>query len=328
MAPRTRAAALKKVASKRNAGVANKREIIKAAKLREDQLQDQLIRLKDKYIKANNEGKQQLKSQLQKKRKLVDNAVTTHIELDYKIQNAVINKPNVIKPEGNKSVFPTGRNSGSQPNNQFASEENDDDDDDKIGLVHAIGDINLNQTPGKLEIFFNGGFGQYYGVSRHGPTSRARYTINHIAKTYEDLPNNLRNDPSINLDKITRIQGRASALKGKIYCVLAVAWKHVREYDRMLSLAPDSWTRVRQGAIRQAPTIVIKVWWDSEVRPVSWEKRGPVKKVIYPGAKQDAFRVPKTIKYSTIIILEKDTNYIHKADHLIINTAVRQEKRH
>ncbi|ODA75758.1 hypothetical protein RJ55_08728 [Drechmeria coniospora] len=346
MAPQTRAAAPKKVASKRNAGVANKREMMKAAKLREDQLRDQLIRLEDKYTKADDEGKQQLESQLQKERKLVDDAVATRMELDHEIQDAVMNEPNVIKQEGNESVFvennpsdgsiehfsgsqseqPTGRNSGSLPDNQFASEENDDDDD-KIGLVHAIGDINLNQTPGTLEIFFKGGFGQYYGVYRHGPTSRARYTIDHIAKTYEDLPEDLRNDPSINLDKITRIHGRAPALKGKIYRVLAVAWKHVREHDRMSSLAPDNWTRVRQSAIRRAPTIVIKVRWDSEDGPVSWEKRGPVKKVMYPGAKQDAFRVPKTIKYGTTIILEKDT-HIHKADHLIIDTAVRQEKRH
>ena len=93
----------------------------------------------------------------------------------------------------------------------------------------------------------------------------------------------------------------------------------------MDSLAPKNWATGRGGSRLRAPAMMVKVRWFSDDGPVSWEWRGAAKGQMYRS--KTFYSAPNAIDYDGNIIMEKGTQ-IHKADFLIIDTAVRLEKRH
>lgn len=117
-----------------------------------------------------------------------------------------------------------------------------------------------------------------------------------------------------------------TAMKGKVYRIIGVAWNHVGQHDRMSSLAPSNWPTERNSTRRRGPTMKIKVRWFDDKGPESWEKLGIVKKYLYAHPREVAFVAPQSIKYDDNIIL-REHEIPHKADFFIIKTAVRLEER-
>ncbi|KAH6871725.1 hypothetical protein B0T10DRAFT_466532 [Thelonectria olida] len=186
----------------------------------------------------------------------------------------------------------------------------DDDDGDTEGVVFAY-------------------FGRPYALLRHGPPNASKFSLDAMRK--EEVTEGLKD---LNRDRYGQERDehrRLLAKRGEI-----VTLQGVVSPDGLSGLYPKNWKKTSNGSERP-PYTLVKVKWrtaEGDIRKC-WETRGTVREFWVNRGYPDVhctesgkyMTIPEDVEFGGEVVLKKGEK-IRKADHAILNTAIRCEERH
>ncbi|KAK4074949.1 hypothetical protein Purlil1_12798 [Purpureocillium lilacinum] len=189
-----------------------------------------------------------------------------------------------------------GRNDGLQPDEPLPSTESFPPmDESQIGLLNgAMEDMSLGPGFGKPEVFFKGYFGFYYGVHRFGFDAGPRYSVHYLG--FGKSP---PRDGSRSLESQSEILKMGKGERKLVHKIRGVAWKDVTGCSRMFSVSEGNWA----SAVKQ---MLVKIQWQDENGPQSWEKLSDFKKYGW-GKSKPKFPVARSYAYKNLLLLNKGT---------------------